>query len=58
MILKEAERQQKGTVEVCRDYEPKRKIWLMYVEVMLQHNSNSKIRANDLEVTKLVENYD
>ena len=30
----------------------------MYVEVMLQHNSNSKIRANDLEVTKLVENYD
>ena len=30
----------------------------MYVEVMLQHNSNSEIRANDLEVTKLVENYD
>ena len=48
--IKKAEWQQKkGIVDVCRDYEPTRKTWLMHVEVMLQQNSNCKVSASYLE---------
>lgn len=57
--IKKAERQQKkGIVDVCRDYEPTRKTWLMHVEVMLQQNSNCKVRASCLELIKQLENDD